>query len=409
MNAILNRYSHLAGNQALVFDSITALLSENSDRLNWASFHREDWALFQKIAVSEGVAGMIHHQLKTEPEVYCSSEFDSATYQHCAHQEALTAITNAVYFNHLNQVLAALSEHKIATVLLKGAHLAKSIYPHPALRPMSDLDILVREQDFDRALHLVNELGYHQYLPEVLPNFNQHLSHHAHLKKSGDIGVILELHWILVASPAFRHAASMDWFWENIEPNLAWKSTNPSTPQGFIFNLNPTANLLYLTAHQILQHGAGQTSLRWLLDLHRLVQQKGDAIDWQALAAQAAIFRWESALKEGLQLVRLTFSTPVPGGFLESLAVESGDFDRLVKSKSKQSSSRILSEGKIIRSLKWPGRIRLVLALVFPGPAYMRWRYRPKPIWIWPLLYFYRWFDIAGEAFRTIFVKMQNR
>lgn len=409
MNAILSRYAHIAGNQALVFESITSLLAEKANRVDWASLHSEDWALFQKMAIAEGVAAMLYYRLAGEPEIYNSSRFDPATYQHFAQHEARTAITNAVYFNHLNQVLTMLNEHNIATVLLKGAHLAKSIYPTPALRPMSDLDILVREQDFKQALEIVNALGYHQYLPEVLPDFNRFLSHHAHLKKDGPIGVILELHWILVATPAFRHAAPMDWFWQNTEPNQAWKKANPSTNTDYIFNLNPTANLLYLSAHQMLQHGGDQVTLRWLLDLHLLIRQEYAAIDWQALSAQAAIFQWDSALKESLQTVNRIFGTPLPVGFVDNLAIAAGKFDSLVKSKGSHSPSRILAEGKIIGSLNWPGRIRAVLALVFPSPAYMRWRYRPNPPWIWPFMYLYRWFDIAGDATRTIFVKLQNR
>jgi len=32
----------------------------------------------------------------------------------------------------------------------------------------------------------------------------------------------------------------------------------------------------------------------------------------------------------------------------------------------------------------------------------MRWRYRPRPAWLWPLWYSYRWFDMARDGVATV-------
>ena len=49
----------------------------------------------------------------------------------------------------------------------------------------------------------------------------------------------------------------------------------------------------------------------------------------------------------------------------------------------------------------WQTQVRWLLWLIFPAPAYIRWRYRPDPVWIWPLFYPYRWSDILRDGLLT--------
>ena len=43
------------------------------------------------------------------------------------------------------------------------------------------------------------------------------------------------------------------------------------------------------------------------------------------------------------------------------------------------------------------GRLRLLLAILFPAPAYVKWRY-PNAGTMWPLAYVYRWGVVAREG-----------
>src|SRR5262245_21488251 len=51
----------------------------------------------------------------------------------------------------LAEILALYRDAGIDALLLKGAALAHMVYPQPALRPMRDIDILVRASDAARA------------------------------------------------------------------------------------------------------------------------------------------------------------------------------------------------------------------------------------------------------------------
>ena len=56
----------------------------------------------------------------------------------------LTAACNLRLFAALDQALRALAARGIEVIVLKGAALAQTVYPSVALRPMGDLDVLVR-------------------------------------------------------------------------------------------------------------------------------------------------------------------------------------------------------------------------------------------------------------------------
>src|SRR6185436_11185739 len=48
----------------------------------------------------------------------------------------------------------------IDVLVLKGAALAQLVYPQPVLRPMRDIDILVRASDVYRAYALLPKIGF---------------------------------------------------------------------------------------------------------------------------------------------------------------------------------------------------------------------------------------------------------
>jgi hypothetical protein len=60
----------------------------------------------------------------------------------------------------LRKVLISLVEYGVRPLLLKGASLAYTVYPSPALRPRGDTDLLVREGDLPRVAQILRKLGY---------------------------------------------------------------------------------------------------------------------------------------------------------------------------------------------------------------------------------------------------------
>ncbi len=64
------------------------------------------------------------------------------------------------FHEELHDILALFARHGVDVMPLKGAILSISYYEDPALRPMSDLDLLVRPEHFTQAAVLLGQLGY---------------------------------------------------------------------------------------------------------------------------------------------------------------------------------------------------------------------------------------------------------
>ncbi|GAA2843865.1 nucleotidyltransferase family protein [Crossiella cryophila] len=89
-------------------------------------------------------------------------------------------------------VLATLAAARVRALRLKGSWIAGELYPRPAMRPMSDVDLLVSEQDNGRAVVALRQAGY-RVVPGQEFNGTSKRLHGAQLHHP-DRGVPVELH-----------------------------------------------------------------------------------------------------------------------------------------------------------------------------------------------------------------------
>lgn len=88
-----------------------------------------------------------------------------------------------------DQLLALMMVHQIPCAILKGSSLSVC-YPQPEVRPLGDIDILIRPEDEERAIQLLCEQGYRP----------GHADHPFHLDFSGK-GAVVEVHWQVSTFP----------------------------------------------------------------------------------------------------------------------------------------------------------------------------------------------------------------
>jgi len=261
---------------------------------------------------------------------------------------------------------------------------------------MGDLDILVGRQDIQAAVKVARTLGYAEVVPEWLGAaqwLNQAANHHVHLQGGGEGKVILELHWALVAGEADYRTPPVEWFWQH---KMGFQLPGVDGLNQ-VYQLTPMAHLLYLSAHLALQHAAGHPPLLWVYDLHMLVSLRGGEIDWTELVRQSERFGWAKSLRIAMNSACSYFGTILPAEFLQWLASQPAE-----QSSTTSTGNRLTDTLVESGTLDPRTRSRLILALVFPRPSYMRWRYDPHPTWLWLLYYPYRWFDILREGLKAL-------
>lgn len=91
----------------------------------------------------------------------------------------------------LGEILQAFRTAGINLIVLKGAVLAHDVYPHPDLRPMRDLDVLVARADSARAIAVLEGL---RFRPAGAPTPWAHHHLPAVARMDGDYMVTVEVH-----------------------------------------------------------------------------------------------------------------------------------------------------------------------------------------------------------------------
>jgi len=218
-----------------------------------------------------------------------------------------TWIENRRRFHAVRPVLEALAAAGVDIVILKGAALLRFYDGDAGLRPMSDVDVLVRTPDTERAVTVLDSLGYRPAgcAPESLERYaRQHLPGWSMV---ADGRPEIDLHWHVLHQS--RAATADDAFWEAAEP-LELEGLR-------LKRLSATDQLLHACAHGLERDERG--NLRWVTDAMAIVRGAAAALDWQRLRAQAAAHRLVPQLRQCLRYLATAFDAPIPESLLRAL------------------------------------------------------------------------------------------
>lgn len=338
------------------------------------------WQALGDYAESAGVAPLLYDCIRgralTPPT--CEQALE-AGYQR-------SAMANAMLSVELGRLLDLLGKGGVPAIVLKGAALGDTLYGNSALRPMTDLDLLLHPEDVERALDLLQAQGYAWTEVEPHPGMRLDFENELVLRTPGPAPLPIELHWHLLDSPFYQQRVDEAWFWDTAQ------RVSLAGSEAHVLGLE--ANLLYLSAHYVLHH-RGQ-GLRWLVDIALLTARHQAQIDWPLLLAQAQAF----CLVTPLQIVLEQLSAADAWGVALPQAVLDAARGLPVSPEERQVVERLLAErrpvlrrfwGDLASMPNWRLRLRYGLAQLFPSAAYMQDRYRPPHPLLLPLTYPYRW------------------
>ena len=204
-------------------------------------------------------------------------------------------------YHELARVLETLQDEDISVIALKGAHLAEVVYGNIALRPMSDVDLLVKEPDLSRVEKKLLAMGYTPdekntaELAERCVHFTYKLPRE---------GLCMEIHWnIQLSNSPF-----------NVDVDGLWKRTRPAMIAGVrVLALSPEDLLLHLCLHTAFRHLFGQSALRSLCDISETIRHYQDQIDWEQVRHRAHQWGIGNCLHLTLHLASKLLGAAVPG------------------------------------------------------------------------------------------------
>lgn len=337
------------------------------------------WETTLAVATEQGVLPLLHVVLASPSWVPETAR--------ARLQEAYTStvLHNRLFLTELGRVLPLLRGHGVEVILLKGAALIAGLYHDPGLRPMADLDLLVRPEAAPTAMTVLQMAGYRPVEAEVAPGATLAYESQVVFLKPHPVPLGIELHWHLLDSPHYQRRVDMDWFWQ---------TRRPTTIAGLAANiLGPAAQLLHLCAHLWLHH-RGQ-GLLWQFDIVALLAATATELDWDVVLDRARAYDLVLSTRHVLMGLARHWQAPIPPAVQERLhTLTPSAAERCVVARLTAPHRPVWQRfwTDLMAMDSWRMRFRYAWINLFPSAAYMRHRYGIARPYLLPLYYPYRWY-----------------
>ncbi|MDP8959714.1 MAG: nucleotidyltransferase family protein, partial [Actinomycetota bacterium] len=269
------------------------------------------WPRLVGLAAWHRLSPLVFEQLR-RPELV--SEVPPDAMEELSAAYYTTAARNAHALQELADVLLALAAEGIAFMPLKGAALLGSVYANPALRPMSDLDILVEEGAIGRAERLLEGMGYRPIHGERMQEaMRRSFRHYPPLRnRQGTLSV--ELHRDIVDPPLHYR---LEGFWERARPaTVAGVSTRAPAPEDL---------LVHLCLHFFMdRHSFRPGALKELVDISETIRHYRGSFDWELLLQEVGSSGVSGPTSCALLSAAELLGTPLPSSILQASLVKWG-------------------------------------------------------------------------------------
>lgn len=341
-----------------------------------------DWEYVLRAADRQGVAPLLHDWLTRHSDVAPSKPSADRLY----HAYWANHFRNRTLLSELARIAKAADGAGIAFMPLKGAILALDYYTVPALRPMSDLDLLVPVTHLDGMGGLLQSLGYHEAPPPPSYVDEGRLEaasrEHQWVMARNGVTVVIEYR-AEPMEPAVGQMTDLDdAFTTALGEHAAqiWARARPS-PAGP--RMSPEDLLLHVAAHQGARHA--DFRLIWLHDLARIVTRNAARFDWDYVRANAWRLRVEGPVRAALEAAARWIDAPIPVAELECgltrsrRRIERWEYRRLVEHVAGLGAADLTTEGPFVWRLGaafvrlggWRARLRGLRWAIFPSREFL--------------------------------------
>jgi len=273
-----------------------------------------DWNEVARVAAGYDLAPLLYTRLKRSG---AAARVPADLWEQLRLAYFSSANRNIRLYRELHVVLAGQHGAGIPVIVLKGAYLAEAVYGDVAVRPMCDVDLMVRRADLPGAQETLLGLGG---ASEHASDIEWCCRTSAHLPAVVISGLVIEIHWTIVApiGPVSVDVAGL------------WDRARPASIAGVdVLALSPEDLLLHLCLSASCRNGL-TGGLRPFSDIVEAVARYRGEMDWVQVAVRA--HEWGGARYVGLtlQLARNMFGAEVPNDVLERL-VPGGPDQRVIE------------------------------------------------------------------------------
>lgn len=280
----------------------------------------EDWEKIAVVSIAVGLAPLLHWQL-----THTDLNLPSMARAKLAVLRKAHAKRNQEIADQLAEILAAYARQKIEVLVLKGALLASTVYAHPSLRPMNDIDLLFREEDMVQAEAVLEELGYfgkHKD-PDQGPGVVKHLSTY---RRNGNEGATPNPYLSTTADRMVEPHVSLEEAWFGLRVDVTpgvWDRAVPLVLHDQpAFRLSTVDMLIHLAVHATFHVIMGSSVFLQLYDIGQVINTWTEEIKWPDLFHRTQQVKAQPFVYAGFYWAKSLYSASVPKTWLAALERE---------------------------------------------------------------------------------------
>lgn len=347
--------------QILLYACKTLCNKETASSLEELIDQEIDWKEVLQLSYFHGLAPILYYTLNKLPQnsaipMKILGELRTHYYQ--------TMHFNMRLYNILNSILKTFKKHKLALILIKGPILAEQVYPNIALRPISDIDLLIKKEEADRIHKVLRGLDYRcePVRKWLLTEYYCLEYYRLHQPK-------LEIHWKLFLPEDFQQSSlslSSKTIWENV--------TSITINGNRTLSLSDELNLLYLCLHMAKHFLKGEFSFIWACDIALILNKKREVIDWTYFEELAEKSGQRKLVCEVLQFIERCLCN-------QAIMTDSKEDIRYIEliQSARQNGNELHSIRILKRIFSIPGiipKIHSLLGYFFPNYETIAWKYK---------------------------------
>ena len=249
---------------------------ELKSQIQFASRKIDNWQNLLIEAEKQGMAPLVNYHLRKSDVSVPQEILRGLSALALRHR-----LINQVRTDTLIELGASFRQGENPFLVLKGIALAHMLYPDPALRPMKDMDLLVKVEDCERATQFLLDNGFKQIIDKFFHPSALHLPTFS--KEINGFKISIEVHHRLLPEKNGE-------YW-----GYAGKFKLPN--QGFSLSKNvcfETINkeefLYHLCRHTFFSyHNLEPLNMIWVADICNFAEKFKNEMDWQFIQSNYPI------------------------------------------------------------------------------------------------------------------------
>jgi hypothetical protein len=344
---------------------LSNVLSDNSRNQQIFQHPSFNWNYFSGRCSDTMLASLVYTKLKSRPELLNLIPDEVLTY--FLQTQAQVIVKNTFLKSGFDKIITDFNSLKVDVIPLKGIYLIDSYYDNIAHRQLSDIDLLVRENQLETVCLYFLKNGFEMEM--YMPTKSAKVSRTPAPYKFSKNGLVIDLH------------VGLTYIYDNcqFEMDEVWSGAKKYERE--YFEMNPLDHLVYLFAHLIKHFDYRNCKLINFYDLC-LVFEK-DNIVFSELLGHSELLGCESDVKDMCYLLKKYFGVDffadlllnykpsrknIDEIFLEILSI---DRAKLEVKYAPQGSTGFLP----MKHLSFKNKFIYILSRIFPDGQYIQCKY----------------------------------